>query len=247
MKASELLDSDYIKALIYGNSGAGKTCLLSTFVGPIEIHDFDGKVSSLVNHVRRTKPEVEAKAFLDQITVYQFNKFPKETRIGEWQKRLQEIDQLRLKQQPLPFATLCIDSLTTLVSAMLDDYIYRSQKGIKRALADINAMQDYQLLDKHLTQIISGLLSLDAHVVMLGHMNTEKDEATGVVTRKLLMSGKFADKLPIYFEEVYVAMVDSTGKRVLQTHPDSTYSVIRSQRNLAKHISPDYKAISEKK
>ncbi len=248
MKASELIGDDYVKALIYGNSGAGKTCILGTFLedGPIEIHDFDGKVSSLVQHLRRTLTADKAKEALDQITVFQYNKFPKETRIAEWQKRLAEIDQMRLKKQPLPFKTLSFDSLTTLSSSILDDYIHRSQKGIKRALADIPAMQDYQLLDKHLTQIISGTLSLDCNVIMLGHMHAEKDENTGAILRQPLMAGKFAAKLPIYFEEVYVAMVDSTGKRVLQTQVDSTYSIVRSQRSLAKQIPATLQAIRGK-
>jgi len=235
MKLSEIATNDFVKALIYGDSGSGKTVMAASFPGPIEYWDFDGKVSSAAQFYKNDK------AKLDSINVTSFNKFPKETRIAEWEKKAREVDAAK-KSGTLPFKTLVLDSLTTFSNSMLDDYIHRSQRGIKRALADIPAMQDYQLLDKHLTQIISGLLALDCHVVMIGHMQVEKDESTGVILRQPLMAGKFAAKLPIYFDEVYVSKVTSSGQYVLQTQSDGTYKC-RTQRGLPKEIPTSFDSI----
>lgn len=233
MKLSDIAPDANVKVLAYGPSGTGKTCLAAGFPGPIEYWDFDHKISSAAQHYKGQSDR------LSSIDVYQFAQLGKHERIAEWEKRLKFIDANKTK---LPFKTLVVDSLTTLSSMMLDDYIHRSQKGIKRALADIPAMQDYQLLDKHLTQIISGLLALPCNVVFIGHMNAEKDESTGMIMKRPLMAGKFADKLPIYFEEVYVSQIDSNGKYVLQTQGDSTM-ICRTQRKHPKFINSSYDEI----
>lgn len=237
MKLSEMSSNSFIKLLVYGDSGTGKTVLAASFAeqGPVEYWDFDHKISSAANFYHN-KPEI-----LKNIDVYQFAHLPKETRMSEWQKRAHQIDTLVRAKQPLPFKTLVLDSLTTFTQYMLENYI-TNNKSIKRPLEGINAMQDYQLLDKHLTQIISSLLALDCNVVMLGHLQTEKDEVSGLVSRRPLMAGKFADKLPIYFEEVYVSKVDSAGKYVLQTRTDSNFKC-RTQRNLPATIESHCKNI----
>lgn len=235
MKLSDIAENSFVKVLVYGDSGTGKTCLAASFPGPIEYWDFDGKVSSAAQFFKSDKSK------LDNINVTSFNKYSKETRIMEWEKKARELDGLK-KAGKLPFQTLVLDSLTTFSNSMLDDYIHRSQRGIKRALADIPAMQDYQLLDKHLTQIISGLLALDCNVVMVGHMQVDKDELTGAMLRQPLMAGKFAAKLPIYFDEVYVSRMANDGKYILQTQSDTTYKC-RTQRGLPKEIPTSYDSI----
>lgn len=233
MKLSELALDSNVKVLVYGPSGTGKTILAGSFPGPVEYWDFDHKASSIAQHYKLEKDR------LDNINVHQFAQLGKAERIASWEKRLQFVDANKAK---LPFNTLVIDSLTTMSAMMLDDYIHRSQKGLKRALADIPCMQDYQLLDKHLTQIISGLLALPCNVIFIGHMNVEKDESSGMIYRKPLMAGKFADKLPIYFEEVYVSKVDSSQKYWLQTQGDASM-VCRTQRKHPKEISSSYAEI----
>ena len=237
MKLSDIALDDYIKLLVYGDSGTGKTVLAAGFPTPIRYWDFDHKISSAVKFYGKEDPR------LSQIDVTQFAAFSRETRIKEFQKQLNEITSLANAKKPLPFKTLVLDSLTTFVQYVLDDYIYVSQTGIKRAVVGINALQDYQLLEKHLIQTITAILSLDCNVVCLGHMQIEKDEATGQMIRRPLMSGKFADKLPIYFEEVYVSKIGSKGEFLLQTQPDSTYTRVRSQRKLPKEISSKFENI----
>lgn len=236
MKLSELEATTYFKGLVYGDSGTGKTCFAASFPGPIEYWDFDGKASSAAHFFKNDKER------LSDIDVHQFITLPREKRIPAWEFRMNLIQDCVRKNLPLPFKTLVVDSLTTMVNAIMDDYMIRSQLGIKRAHKDINALQDYQLLDKHLSQLIPGLLALNCNVVMLGHLKLDKDEVTGAITRQPLISGQFAGKLPIYFEEVYVSTVDSAGKYVLQTQSDATYKC-RTQRGLAKLIPTKYESV----
>jgi AAA domain len=234
---ADLSTSQTLKLLVYGDSGTGKTCFAAGFPTPIEIHDFDGKANSAAYFFKNDADR------LSKIDVRQYSKLPKERRIAEWERRLVEIAQMANMNQPLPFKTLVIDSLTTLVSSILDDYIYRSQTGIKRPVVGMNSQQDYGLLDKHMQQILSALLALDANVVFVGHITTEKDELTGSLSKKPFMAGKFADKLPMYFEEVYVSKVSNDGKYILQTQSDS-YHKCRTQRGLPKEIPAQFSSLS---
>jgi hypothetical protein len=235
MKASELASVNHFHGLIYGDAGNGKTCLACQFPGPIEYWDFDGKISSAVRYL----PALGKAAQLDQIDVYQFGSLPSLERIAAWEKRSQLIDAAVKAKQPLPFKTLVLDSLTSFSHYIMEDYIFRSQPGIKRALVGVNALQDYQLYDKHMTRILTGLLSLPCHVVVLAHVDTQKDESTGMIKHQPLAAGqKIISKLPAWFEEVYVARADKDGKRTLQTQPGDNY-VARGQRGLDKFIPLD--------
>lgn len=234
MNLSELALTNYLKVLVYGDSGSGKTVFASSFPTPIKYLDFDHKISSAAQFYKND-PER-----LKDIQVHQFANLPNGERMRSFEKEFKAIQDLVNKKQPLPFKTLVIDSLTTFTNYMLQHY-FVAQPGIKRAHPDINAMQDYQLLDKHLSQIIAGILSLDCNVVMIGHLGLDKDESTGQVLRQALMPGKFATKLPIWFEEVYVSLVKD-GKYTLQTQSDSMYKC-RTQRGLPKEIPTGYESI----
>lgn len=236
MKLSEVTSTSFFKGLVYGDSGTGKTIFGAGFPGPIEYWDFDTKISSAAHYYKNDKQKLE------NIDVYQFAHLPREQRIPAWEVRNNRIAQLIRDKQPLPFKTLVLDSLTTFTAMIMDDYLIRSQKGIKRAHPDIPAMQDYQMLDKHLSLIIPSLLSLECNVVMLGHLKVDKDETTGQILRLPLMAGNFATKLPIYFEEVYVSQV-LEGKYLLQTQSDAMYKC-RTQRNLPKTISTSYESVA---
>ena len=63
---------------------------------------------------------------------------------------------------------------------------------------------------------------------MLGHISTEKDEATGEIIRGPLMDGSFAQQLPIYFKEVWRSYVDEKNQHWAQTKADAKYNC-RSQ------------------
>ena len=236
MKLNELQTEDNVKLLLLGESGMGKTVLACGFPTPIKIYDFDNKVSSAAKFYSNDA------ARLSSIEVEQYAGLPVKDRMNKFLADVKSIENLQHSGKPLPFKTLVVDSLTTLTNAILEDYKKVSQLGIKRALADVNAMQDYQLLQIHLTQLITGLLSLKCNVIFIGHTQLEKDEATGAMKNNILMPGQLAFKLPIYFEEVYLAKINAKGERVLQTQSDSKTS-LRSQRKLAPEIPATYAAI----
>lgn len=237
MKLSELSQADYVKALIFGDSGSGKTCLAASFPTPIEVWDFDNKISSAAKFFAGDKTR------LDAIEVQAFASMPADKIIPSFQKRLHEVTQLQNDGKPLPFKTLVLDSFTTFATYLLAAYP-KLQPGIERGKtpADLPVLQYYQLLDIHLGDTVKALLKLNCNIVVTGHLTVEKDETSGAIIRQPLIPGKFANKLNIYFEEVYLAKVDSQGRYLLQTQPDSQYK-LRTQRKLNKDILSSYDAI----
>lgn len=240
MKLSQLTQADFVKLLLVGPSGSGKTVLASDFPGPIEYFDFDMKVSSAAKYYENDKQRLE------NINVHQFGQLPLKDRMNAFMAKAKEIDQLAHAKKELPFKTIVVDSLTTFVAAILEDYKSVSQLGIKRPMADVNSMQDYQLLGIHLLKIITGFLALPCNVVIVAHTQYEKDDVTGMIRNQILMPGQLSAKLPIYFEEVYLLKTDLNGKRVLQTQSDAKND-LRSQRKLPSEIPARYEEIIKKR
>lgn len=222
VKLSELKTKDLVKVLIYGDAGSGKTCFAAGFPGPVLYLDFDNKISSAARYYagqqRLAEIDVENLAA-------GFNANPI--------MRLQQIvAQLATEQKAgeFKYKTLVLDSITTFSSAALS-HIIKSNPGIKRVRSGSDeqpCMQDYGILKREFVRLIPGLLTLDMNVVMLGHVDTMKDEQTGEIVRGVMMDGSFSQQLPIYFEEVYRAFVNEKGEHVAQTKSDTKYKC-RSQ------------------
>lgn len=102
-------------------------------------------------------------------------------------------------------------------------------------------MQDYGILKREFARLVPGLLALPCNVVMLGHIQIQKDEVSGEIVRLPALDGSFAAELPIYFEEVYRTYVEN-GKYLAQTTADYKYKC-RTQRGLPKSIPLAYKSI----
>lgn len=219
---AEIKTEENMKVLLYGNSGAGKTCFAAGFPTPILYLDFDGKVDSAAMYY---KNDVERLKLID------VRAMPRTLKTNPIAELIRIVDkELAPNQDKLPFKTLVLDSITTF-SAMTLNHIMITNPGIKRNTSMQGpqpGLQDYGILKREFAKLIPGLLSLPCNVVMLGHISTEKDDLTGELIRGPLMDGSFAKELPIYFKEVWRAYTDDKGKHYAQTKSDARYAC-RSQ------------------
>lgn len=225
MKLSEVKTSQFIKALLCGTPGSGKTCFAASMPYPILYLDFDNKVNSAAAWFAKDKER------LDNIDVRQLNKrLDTQDPIAEMNKIIME--ELIPQQQSgkMKYQTLVIDSATTFSAAVLQ-HIIKTNPGIKRVASAQGlqaCMQDYGILKREFARLIPGLLSLPMNVIMTAHIKVDRSDLTGEIIRSPLMDGSFSQELPIYFEEVYrVFMKD--GKPHAQTTSDLYYDFCRSQ------------------
>lgn len=237
MLLSELATkSPRVRVLTYGDSGVGKTCLGATFPGPIKLLDFDGKANSIISFLGKGHPK------LKDIDVEDLRPTMAGNPIEAFQVILGDL----IKQQQagkIEFETLIIDSLTTFSDAALK-HIVKSNPAIKRPTYKQGAQPcqaDYGILRREFKRLIPGILSLDCNVLCLGHIKMEKDDTTGAIVNNVMLDGSFGQELPIYFEEVYVAMKKG-DRRYLMTQNDGRYKC-RTQRGLPKEIDMSYDAI----
>lgn len=244
MKADQLvIPTQLFKACIYGDAGVGKSCFAAQMPGPIEYWDFDNKFDSAFFYLRRIGQEAKLK----EIDVHSFGKLPLKEKIPAWTKRTALIDKAILEKQPLPFRTLVIDSITSLGHHLMEDYMYRSRLGIRRPEEGLNGLQDFQFYEKDMTRMLVGLLALDINLVVIGHIEADKDELTGAISRRVLCKGKsLAPTLPMWFSEVYAALTKPDGSRFFLTQPMNGY-VARTQRGLAKEVPMTVEAVLSSK
>jgi len=226
MKLIDLPTKDLVKLLVVGPPGSGKTILAAGFPYPIKYLDFDNKVSSAARYYQDDKER------LANIDVVNLSAALQDNPMTELMKVINEFVSYQ-RASKYPYKTLVLDSITTFSSVVLQG-IMKSNPGINRvktSQGEHPGLQDYGILKREFQKLIPGLLTLDINVVMTGHVEISKDDTTGELIYGVQMDGSFAQQLPIYFEEVYVARVEEQkGERryLLQTQSDAKFKC-RSQ------------------
>lgn len=240
-KLSDLATTDKIKVLLYGASGAGKTVFAASSPGPVYFFDFDGKISSAKKYL-----EVENKGKIGEIEFEQFpinqaaNNFP----YLKFQKLLSDMETLVAKGD-FKYKSVVVDSLTLYSDALMQQVI-RNNPGVKRFVAGIPVLQDYMIHSSMFKQDMNRLLSLPCNVICVGHITTEKDEASGRMISKPLLSGKLADHLPRIFFEVWRAYVDpKDGLHKAQTRSDGNFTCRTEIPKIPATVKLEYKSILE--
>lgn len=225
MKLSEMKPSEFLKVLLIGPPGTGKTCAAISFPYPILVLDFDNKINSAAAWY------AEDKERLENVEVRNLSrKLDGSDSIAELNKIINDELIPQQKAGQMKYKTLVIDSATTFSAAVLS-HIVKTNPGVKRVTSQQGVqpgMSDYGILRREFARLIPGLLSLPMNVVMTAHIKVDRSELTGEIIRSPLMDGSFAVELPVYWEEVYrVFMKD--GKPYAQTKNDQMYDFCRSQ------------------
>lgn len=108
--------------------------------------------------------------------------------------------------------TIQIDSLTAMADSLMGAII-ADNPGLKRTEAITPVMQDWMIFTPHFKNIIYRLLALPCNLVVIAHVKTEKDEATGVISNFIALPGQLPDLMPKLFGEVYYCHLASSGEK----------------------------------
>lgn len=202
------------KVFVYGGSGTGKTVFATSFPGEIRHWDFDGKVASAVSHWARVE-----KDRLDRIDTENYQRWAETPeQFAQWYTDFVKLEKLARSGEKFPFDTVILDSMTLWCDALMREII-RQNPGIKGPITtapNVPGLQHYMIFGVKFRELLNRIIALPCHVVIVGHIETEKDEYTGRIMQKPLLPGRNASYLPIIFGEVY--------KSSCELGPDKTYN-----------------------
>jgi len=230
--------SDCFTALILGESGAGKSYLLRTARKPIHLDVFDpGGTKNLDDMIK--KGEIVA-------DVRWMGEDPRKPHVfKEWEK----VSAQRLKDGYFEyFGTYAIDSSTTWTTAIMN------QQMLEAGLAGTapRFTHDYGPQKVKIQNWINSFMNLPCDFFLTGHLEGIKDEVTGRMSYRYMVTGKAQITIPLLFDEIYVLDPKGTSNGVeyrILTQATGTYlarSRMSKEGKLDMYEKPDIKNILKK-
>lgn len=181
--------------LLYGPSGSGKTTLAGSWPAPFFI-DTDRGLRSLASSF----PYIQLQGAKNPFTLILNILQDAVTKTGPW-----------AKDGPLgTVQTIVFDSLTALV----DDYLMPEAmvEGKRSILSDKPSYDEYGRIKSRMTALASLVKDLSAkyYIVSTALVEEEKDENTGTLIGKPMITGKYRDKIQADYDETYYLTTTST-------------------------------------
>ncbi len=215
------------RVMVYGDSGTGKTTFLSTFPN-LYILDFDLGVMSI-----RGK-DIEYDVYYDEDI-----KHP--TAYTAFEKKLDELF------KECPYATIGIDSFTTLQRTLMNQVQYLNVKHVGKNLSQ----EEWGIVIGKIERLFYRLIQAPVNLVVTAHEIVTEDPISGEITNRPLVYGKkLPGMIPLWFGEVYRAQVefDKDRKRVYKILTAATRRYMAKSRLgcFNELETPDYKVLMNK-
>ena len=218
IKNTAVLPPDKLRVLVYGAVGSGKTRFAGTFPRPLFL-DTDRGIRSL--HSAGLSIDYEDFADVEGAKVY-------EAALA----LVKQVDRAK-------YDTIVLDSLTTFAERTLD-YVLKANNHTGQ-----NPTQpDWGMQITKIKEFLNVLVSTGLNVVVIAHQFLAKDEVTQRTWAMPLVTGKLANRIGMYFDEMYHADSEEDRKTKqatyqLQTKATGVFSA-RSRLDLPMYIAPHY-------
>lgn len=196
--ATAKLTEQPIRAVLYGEAGAGKTHLMREFPKPMVVYDFDGKYEPLIG--------------VKGITVKSFFISDMSEARASWLDFWAEYK--KDKKDP-EIKTLVIDSLTALDSILLPAILLMMGKDPTNRESRKAFMQPaYGELLTTYGSLFDSFKSCDKHVIVLAHEKKETDEKGTLMSVSPFCSGSMKDKICAIFKDTWYLEQKGEGKNM---------------------------------
>jgi len=224
--------------LLLGESGTGKSFLLHTARKPIHLDCFDpGGTKNLIELI--TKGELIPDIRWEDEDPANPSVF------REWETVMKE----RIRSGYFNhFGTYCLDSSTTWTDAIMNQIL--KSEGL--AGQPPRWAHDYVPQKVKIQNWIKVLMKLPCDFILTGHLEGTKDEVTGRLSYRYMVTGKAQVTIPLLFDEIWVCDPKSTSSGVeyrILTQSNGTYlarSRMAKKGLLKTYEEPNIKAMLKK-
>lgn len=210
MSVNDYIPDSY-NALIYGPSGTGKTEFWATWAEAGEVLGLDSDQGIVtIKSSPRISPELKSR--IKHVPVIDKSPDPHIKQPVGWEivKAVIESVATTGKFGNCQPKTIVIDSMTT-VSAMTMTWVLTQNR---KSIDTQPSLPDWGKQIEELKRIINlGRSIKGVNFICVAHEQYEKDELSGRVWCLPLVTGKFAQQIGGYFDEVYHAKVEQTGDK----------------------------------
>lgn len=218
--------SDYVRILLMGDATTGKTRLCGTAPKPILIDMFDPRGHIVLRKVF----EKELRSGDIQIRLWDTDNPSKPFQFATWEAQFEKDLATNYFGR---FNTYVQDSLTTLLKYA--SYKQLCDKNAQRPMSkqtDGLALSDYTGLYMMIEKLLFAINTQECHYILTAHLETEKDELLGTISKSLAVFKSLKTAIPPLFSEKWVMVKKPTASgaeyKVL-TNIDGYYHVVGTQ------------------
>ena len=216
------LDTTFLKVMVVGTYGTGKSIFASTFPTPGYIFDFDSGIETYMGKD------------------FNYDQFPRnwkgwvmfEKALTNYEKEVREHDH---------YKTTIVDSTSAMTDLAMERALMLNPMRSETDGPIWNV--HYQIVKNLMLGTLRRILDLKTNVIVISHIDIVRNPKTGnIVDIVPLLTGTLREFIPGQFQEVYYATTkrgDKGTKWLLQTVPIGLTKA-RSRLSGVKHLLPDY-------
>lgn len=204
----------YIKALICGNPGAGKTLISSTFPNPI----YASAEGGLMSIADRNIPYVKVESSHDLLAI---------------KHAVDQVPSVRQELLGFPVDTVVIDTIDEVQKILIRERLEETKK-------DSMTLPDWGWLGEQMQAIIRGFRNLDLNVVFTCHMKETQDNDSGRVWFEPGLQGAISKQISAYVDlalwlrnQTRTKVIDNATavvqERQLVTRPDIAHDWVKDR------------------
>lgn len=194
-------------AIIYGATGSGKTSLLRTARMPLHVDSFDPggckvlRGEAILNGVKCPDEYKKGNIIIDSRFEVEDPMIPSAAQ--KWDDEFHRRKSMEYFER---IGTYAIDSMTTWAQCIMYDVLKKAGRT-----GGTPQKNDWLPQMTVIEKCMRSFLTLPCDCVLIGHEDIDKDEPTGRIMARLLITGKLATRIPALFDEIYHADTKETS------------------------------------
>jgi hypothetical protein len=200
--------TDFVKMLVYGVPGVGKTYLAGTAddveaMRPVLFIDIEGGTKT----IKQLHPNIDVIRVRDQ-----FDEKGKMIKTS-WEKLQDVYEELR---RGVTYKTIVVDSLTEAQKMAMYSVMMRTVQNDPSRDPDIPAQRDWGKSGEMVRRMVRAFRDLDAHVIFTALEASVKDAKDGSVTITPSLPGKLAFEISAFLDEVLYLYARPQGEEIIR-------------------------------